>query len=206
MVPKVLYWEAWSWFGRRCSHCSVFDGMSTQQNSNTCVPLVNQNLGKTLELKTDRMFLFAEEIRELMERGNNQLYLSEFNPQGGRWADEVSNMLTQVVWSPEHCRLKYMKLLGNKNHAWQTKIYVLVCSSFCQMKDEALLCHVPLRPEEKGKLLFKLIMVIKHVIQKYEHENIDQSDKKLLMPSSCLSSQIVFHLVFVLELVNCLLQ
>jgi hypothetical protein len=61
------------------------------------------------------------------------------------------------------------------------------------MKDEALLCYVTLRPEEKGKLLFKLVTVIKHVIQKYEKENIYQSDKKLLMSSSGLSSQIVFN-------------
>lgn len=40
------------------------------------------------------------------------------------------------------------------------------------MKDEVLLCYVILRLEEKGKLLFKLVTVIKYVIQKYEKENI----------------------------------
>lgn len=33
---------------------------------------MSQNLGKTLELKIDGRFLFAEEIKELMEKENKQ--------------------------------------------------------------------------------------------------------------------------------------
>lgn len=45
---------------KKMLHCSEFDVMSTQQNTNTCVPLVNQNLGKMLELKIERFYLLKK--------------------------------------------------------------------------------------------------------------------------------------------------